>query len=152
MALPLVEKYLDGIVAACVNEKKKITADMAKYGMKKVKVQIMALNWEGEPMIGFDAFVEFKAPGSPTVTLKAAISGGVASFNDVSLPPSGTIRLMAVSTHGAQIVPEALISYDLKNTPIMKFEAKQNSMEVKKERKIRERSHPESRREGHRGH
>jgi hypothetical protein len=132
MALPLVVKYLDGVVAACVNEKKKITADMAKYGMKKIKVQFLVTNWDDEPMQGFEAFVEFKAPGSPTVTLKQPISGGVVSFNDVSLPPSGTVRLMAVSTHGAALVPQAVTSYDLPHAAIMKFQAKQNAMELKK--------------------
>ena len=134
-AAPAVAKYLGDLLVAVANARKKIEKDLGAVGMKKIDVQVIVNDWKGEPMGGYEAFVEFKAPGAPVVNLKQEIKGGVVTFNDVSLAPSGTMRLMAVSKGKPSTLPQGVISYDLPSKPIMKFRAEQGAVEIKKRAK-----------------
>ena len=134
-AVPALVTYLGEVIKAAAAARMKIAADLGKVGMKAIDLQIIAVNWDGEPMGGYEAFVEFKAPGTPTVTLKQEIKGGVVSFNDVSLAPSGTMRFMAVSKGKASLLPVGVVDYDLPAKPIAKFKAVQDSIDVKKRAK-----------------
>lgn len=134
-AYPGLVKYLGDLLTAATAARVKINKELEKVGMKTADVQIIAVNWDGDPMGGYEALLEFKAPGTPTVALKQEISGGVVSFSKVSLAPSGTLRFMAVSKGKATLLPMGVINYDLSGKAILKFRATQEFSEIKKRAK-----------------
>jgi hypothetical protein len=130
--------YLGEMLKAAAAETKKLETRKKQYekeasqgGSKQLDVQVRGINWEGNNMRGFQAFVEFKAPGFKTVTVSKEFKGGVISFDDISIPPEGTMRLITVSKGEATIAPEGVTKYKAPNKGIMHFSATQQHNEVK---------------------
>jgi hypothetical protein len=133
--LPVVLKYLRDVATAGVNERQQIAKDLGKIGMRTIDIQVMALNWEGVPMNGYLGVAEFKSPGTPTVALKQDIQGGVVSFKGVSLAKSGTLRFIAAPRSPKSLFLQGLIDYTLPSQSIMKFQATQETFEIRKRAK-----------------
>jgi len=133
-----VAKHLEAMKKGVADERKAVEAakakfekDGAKSGLRKVDLQIIARSWNDEPMRGYKIYAEFKAPGFAAVTLAQDIKGGVAQYNDVMIMPSGSVRVMAVSTGKATLAPEKTISFKLPKGEIMVFTADQEHEEYK---------------------
>lgn len=133
-----VAKYLEAMKKEAADERKavevakaKFEKDGAKSGLRKVDVQIIARSWNDEPMRGFKIYAEFKAPGFPAVTLAQDIKGGVAQYDDAMIMPSGSVRVMAVSTGKSALAPEKTIPFKLPKGDILVFTADQDHEEYK---------------------
>jgi hypothetical protein len=133
-----VTKYLEAMQKEAVDERRAIEAEKAKAekeaakgGLRKVDIQIIARNWDREPMRGYKIFARFKAPGFKEVALGKEIKGGAAEYDDVMLMPEGTVQVMAVSTGKATLAPEATIPFKLPKSGLMVFTAEQEQEEVK---------------------
>lgn len=130
-----VLKHLDDVLKAATAERRKIEADLAKFGMKKVKVQVLMTDWKNEPMHNRQVFVVFKCPGKPEITLKQEVKGGIMEFNDVELAPSGAIFVNAFPGSGSSAQARGTQTYDLPKSPLVRFKVKQDGSEIKRKAK-----------------
>ena len=133
-----VAKHLAAMQKEAADERKAVEGakaksekEGAKSGLQKVDVQIIARGWTDEPLRGYKIYAEFKAPGFAAVTLAQDVKGGVAQYNDAMIMPSGSVRVMAVSTGKATLAPEKTIPFKLPKGGIMVFTADQQHEEYK---------------------
>jgi hypothetical protein len=133
-----VAKYLEAMKKEVADERKaveiakqKFEKDSAKFGLRKVDIQIIARSWNDEPMRGYKIYAEFKAPGVAAVVLAQDIKGGVAQYNDAMVMPTGSVRVMAVSTGKATLAPERTIPFKLPKGDLMVLTADQDHEEYK---------------------
>jgi hypothetical protein len=126
-AVPAVVKYLGDVATAAAKARAGIAKDLGKAGMKAVDVQFLVTRWDGVPLNGYVALVQFKT-ASGAVTLKKDIVGGSAEFRAVSLPPDGALRFMAASRQERELTIHALVpKYNLPGKGTMKFTARQKA-------------------------
>ncbi len=76
-------------------------------------------DFEGRPMGGREAILQFKAPGAEVINAGGPLQGGVITFSKLWLQASGTVRVTAVSTGRASIVPDGVESYTLPSSGAM---------------------------------
>jgi hypothetical protein len=129
-----LQKYLDNVLKAATTERKKIESDLTKFGMQKVKrLDIFMYGWKEKekPMENRQVHIEFESKPKPKILLKGVISKGVMQFNDLELPPSGSIHVKAFSNQGAKDQAEGTKPYDLPKKDVVRFEIIQNSKEEK---------------------
>jgi hypothetical protein len=134
-----VTKYLKEMQKAAKSEikvvlaaKKKYERESAQKGLVTIDVQVFGKNWNDESLRAFKAYVTFAAPGFKKVTVASDFKAGVAGFDDISIPPEGAMKLMAVSTGKAQVAPDGAVRYKIKGKGIMQFDAVQDRDEVKR--------------------
>jgi hypothetical protein len=133
-AEPEVMKYLDAVLKAATSERKKIESELVKFGMQKVKrLDVFLYGWKekDKPMVNRQVHVEFESKPKPRIVLKGVVSKGVMQFNDLELPPSGAIHVIAFPNQGAKDQADGTKPYDLKNKELVRFEVIQNSKEQK---------------------
>lgn len=89
-------------------------------GWRPIDVQLTLHDFRGQPMAGRAIFVQFmgqdgdNAGGAETVE-GTATSGGVWTGADISVPPRGTMRVMAVSTGEADELIEGSTRYRIRD-------------------------------------
>ena len=97
-----------------------LTVTAANEGWRPIDVQLTLHDFRGQPMAGRAIFVQFMgqdgdtAGGAETVE-GTSTSGGVWTGANVSIPPRGTMRVMAVSTGEADELIEGSTRYRIKD-------------------------------------
>ena len=135
-----VVKYLDDVLRAATTERKNIDTYLAKFGMRKVNLVVHMINWDGDTMWDRAVFVTFKCPGAPDITLNKTVKAGKLEFNNVELPPRGSIFVQAMSRSGSDEFARGINNYDLpKKSPVF-FHVEQQSREIKKKDKSAEKA------------
>ena len=99
-------------------------------GWRQVDIIMTIVNFRGEPMTGFHAFAQFRAPGVAMQEENADIEGGSVFWSGVWLKPDGTLRLAAISMGAATVAPEGVTLYHLPDKGPMEFKAVQKSRQV----------------------
>ena len=102
------------------NDTATLTVTAANDGWRPIDVQLTLHDFRGQPMAGRAIFVQFmgqdgeNAGGAETVE-GTSTSGGVWTGADVSIPPRGTMRVMAVSTGEADELIEGSTRYRIRD-------------------------------------
>jgi hypothetical protein len=130
-----VVKYLDDVLRAATTERKNIDAYLAKFGLRKVRLQVNMTNWDGDVMGDRQVFLTFKCPGAPDIQLSKKVFGGILQFNDVELPPRGSIFVEVGSRTGRDEFARDTETYDLPKKPLVLLKIKQEHEEIKKKAK-----------------
>jgi hypothetical protein len=84
-----------------------------------------------KPMENRQVHIEFECKPKTRITLKGVVSKGVMQFNDLELPPSGSIHVRAFPNQGAKDQATGTKAYDLPKKELVRFEVIQNSKEEK---------------------
>ncbi|MFA0963855.1 papain-like cysteine protease family protein [Roseivirga sp. BDSF3-8] len=103
---------------------------LLRAGWKKADLSIVVRNFKGEPLLGHRIFAEAKSPGVEPQAYAQDVRGGAAIFNDIWLKPSGTLRIMAVSTGQPGEVPSGVIHYNMGSGDQLRLEADQAYRDV----------------------
>ena len=101
-----------------------------RAGWRQANLTLVIRDFKGEPMLGRRIFAEAQATDVEPQTYAEDVRGGSAIFNNIWLKPSGTLRLMAVSTSGARELPSGVIHYTLPANNQLRIEATQTYRDI----------------------
>ena len=131
-----MQKYLDNVLKAATTERKKIETDMVAEGMQKVKTLEVFLNgWKdkGEPMENRKVLIIIEGQSTKKIEFKGTAGRGRVRFDDVELPPKGSIYVKAFASQGASDeAAGTLPRFDISKKQDVAFTATQGFSETKK--------------------
>ena len=99
-------------------------------GWKKINMTITIKDFRGEPLLGHRLFAEFQAPQVAAQNFEVDVRGGSAIFSNLWVKPSGTLRLLAVSTAHPTLAPSGVVQYTLPQSNQLRFDVHQDKMDV----------------------
>ena len=105
-------------------------AILRRAGWRQGTLTATVLNFRGEPLLGHRLFAEFQAADVEPQTYAQDVRGGTAIFSRVWMKPSGTMRLIAVSTGTPSDAPSGVVHYTLPASNQLRVEARQQHDDV----------------------
>jgi len=105
-------------------------AILRKSGWKKATLMMTINDFKGRPMLGRKILVQSQAPDVVPQADAKDINGGSAIFSDFWIKPTGTLRVIAVSTGQPKEAPSGVIHYTLPKNNVLKLAINQGFKEI----------------------